>query len=842
LARDVDTPPPASLFGNYRALARLGRGGSSDVYEAEHVALGKRVVLKVLKLDLADNPLSLDRMRLEAQALPRLCHKNLIAVFDFGRTADGRPFYVMERLEGRTLLAELRERGHIPVEEAVGLAQQLLAGLGAAHDAGIIHRDLKLENLFLCDPDGEGRRTLKILDFGIAKVLPDAAGERTPRPLSIQSHESAPVGTPRFLSPEQVLCKEISPRTDIYGAGLVLYELVTGCDPFAHRSDDYLALLEAHVSEPPRPPSEAAPQFIEPAISDVVLRSLEKRPTDRYATAAEFSDALSRALAYDVAGGRERMDATYEGQIVKPGDVFQQYTMERCLGIGLHGEVWLAKHLHTGAPFAMKLMHLQDVDDARKVRRALATAAGAYSLDHANVVKVHDLGCEPSGMVWVRMEYLAGRSIASLLARGPLSVLFALDVAIEVAWGLDAAHEAGIIHRDIKPDNVFLTSGGAVKVLDFSIAKIIPAGIETTVRKLGMGTMPYMAPEQIAGADPDARFDIYALGLMLWETIAGYHPFHDALHSSGEIVRRQLHVDPAPLTTLDRLRHLPEYVDALLRRATAKDPSARFFTIAEMAQAMIRVRDQLRADAEAGRLTIDKPMGEPTLSDPLARKVYRHESTPDPDPPPTMPAARVVLEDRSAATTPPDQTMPLSAGPTGTLLLSGQSLGALHRSSPAPIVASPAENVTERGTAILPREPTPSSPRETPDASTQDRDSAPTPRRRALPRLVSIAVLALVALLGAGTVIAKSLARPPIAPAPAPSVEPSPAPASSPSPTLETPAEPPPSAAPMTSAAMTATASAPAPSAPKPPPSRPAPRKPAATAEPAPKYKPLFGD
>jgi serine/threonine-protein kinase len=275
-------------------VRRLAQGATAEVYEAVHVALGKRVVVKLLKAELLDDARALERMRFEAQTLARLSHVNIPAVSDCGLTATDRPFFVLERLEGHTLLVELRRRGHLPVAEAVGLVQQLCTGLGAAHALGIVHRDIKLENLLLCDPGG--RRTLKILDFGIAKLLPEADPSAVPAPPAIRSQEGVVVGTPEFLSPEQVLCHAVDARTDVYGAAMVLYELIVGHSPFAHRTD-LISLLEAHVSEAPRPPSQAARQQIEPAIDDVILQALSKRPEDRYGSAAELSATLGHALA-----------------------------------------------------------------------------------------------------------------------------------------------------------------------------------------------------------------------------------------------------------------------------------------------------------------------------------------------------------------------------------------------------------------------------------------------------------------------------------------------------------------------------------------------------------------
>jgi serine/threonine-protein kinase len=286
----VEAPGPVP---GYRLLLKIGEGGAAEVYEAARIANGERVAIKLLRLRHADDAVAVERMRFEAEALLRLRHPNILEVTGFGAATDGRPYFVMELLHGLRLLDVLRERGCLPVSEAVELVRQLLAGLGAAHAFGIVHRDVKLENLFLCTGK-DGRRVLKILDFGIAKLLPGST-HAPPLP-PVHSREGVMLGTPQFLSPEQVLCRPVDARTDVYGTCLVLYELIAGRAPF-HHVDGYAELLEAHVSQDPRPPSELAPQPIEPAVDDVVLRGLAKRPGDRWASAAELSLALGRAVA-----------------------------------------------------------------------------------------------------------------------------------------------------------------------------------------------------------------------------------------------------------------------------------------------------------------------------------------------------------------------------------------------------------------------------------------------------------------------------------------------------------------------------------------------------------------
>jgi serine/threonine-protein kinase len=228
----------------------------------------------------------------------------------------------------------------------------------------------------------------------------------------------------------------------------------------------------------------------------------------------------------------------------------------------------------------------------------------------------------------------------------------ALHVAIESAWGVDAAHEIGVIHRDIKPDNIWLTPDGLVKVLDFSLAKVIPEGVTTTVQLgavTGLGTVAYLAPEGLrTDADVDARVDVYALGLMLWQMIAGRHPFQDALRNTTELMRRQLFVDPEPLSAV---AGLPAYVDELMRRALAKKREDRFCTMAEMARALMTLRDRLRAAAEQGLIDISVPYGEPPIpsAEPWARKDYQGPRLlPERAQPRPQPEQRVVVSPEKA--------------------------------------------------------------------------------------------------------------------------------------------------------------------------------------------------
>ncbi|HTN90512.1 MAG TPA: protein kinase, partial [Sorangium sp.] len=333
-----------------------------------------------------------------------------------------------------------------------------------------------------------------------------------------------------------------------------------------------------------------------------------------------------------------------ERQVFQPGQVFHQVEVVRFIGAGYSGEVYEVRHRITGARCALKIMHLRDRKDARKAERSLAEAHGTFGIEHANVVEVFDIGCEADGTAWMLMEFLDGPTLTTVLERqGRLSPLFALHVALEVAWGLDAAHENQIIHRDVKPDNIAFTADGSVKVVDFSIAKVIPYEMRTTQRNVRLGTCAYMAPENLDGAEADARFDIYSLGLVLWEMIAGRHPFQDAFQDRTLLVRRQFFTDPEPLS---EIAGLPAYVDEVIRRATAKEAAARYLTMAEMAQAMIALRGRLERDEADGRISLVVPPGEPPIPgrSSKSRAVYRPPATgPTLEVPRPEPSAKVVV-------------------------------------------------------------------------------------------------------------------------------------------------------------------------------------------------------
>ena len=271
-----------SLGGRYRLEREIGSGGMAQVFRATDEALGRVVAIKMPRDQYAEDPLFRERFLREARAAGRLSHPNIVAVYDVGEQA-GRPFLVMQLVDGPTLRDEIARRGQLPVAEAVAYAQQVAEGLAYAHLHGIVHRDLKPANILLTNPlagDGpRGRRAL-LSDFGIARSIGEAA----------LSASNEVFGTVQYLAPERATGQEATPASDVYSLGVVLYEMLTGRVPFNAESPVATAL--AHARQPVPPPRAFNP-LIPPRVEQVVLRALAKNPAERYRSAAELAAALA---------------------------------------------------------------------------------------------------------------------------------------------------------------------------------------------------------------------------------------------------------------------------------------------------------------------------------------------------------------------------------------------------------------------------------------------------------------------------------------------------------------------------------------------------------------------
>jgi serine/threonine protein kinase len=267
---------------HYRIVGRLGAGGMGVVYDAEDLLLPRAAALKFLPDDLARDPDATRRLKREARAIALLNHPNICTIYEIG-DHEGRTFIAMERLEGTTLTVDLTRRRR-PTSELVAIALQIAAALESVHTKGIVHRDIKPSNVFI-----DGQHRVKVLDFGLARQLPTLPPEQADSALFSSTIPGRPIGTLNYMAPERILQLGLDPRSDLFSLGVVMYELATGTQPFAHASPVETVTNILEVT--PVVPSVLSPDRPR-GFDRIVAKLLAKNPDDRYESAAALQKDL----------------------------------------------------------------------------------------------------------------------------------------------------------------------------------------------------------------------------------------------------------------------------------------------------------------------------------------------------------------------------------------------------------------------------------------------------------------------------------------------------------------------------------------------------------------------
>jgi len=277
-------PPDISgwMAGEYRLGRKLGEGGFGTVYEAVHPLLKRRAAVKVLHRIAGSDSDAVLRFVAEARAVNQIKNRHIIDIFSFGKLTDGRHFYVMDLLEGEPLDRFIAREGRCSVENTVQLLRPIAEALDAAHAAGVVHRDLKPQNIYLIW-DADGETVPKLLDFGMAKLLGDSR---------VHTVSGTPLGTPLYMSPEQARGDVVDGRSDVYALGVLCHELLTGRLPIT--GENTIAVLMAHIIQAPPKVSEVCPD-LSPELDAPILRMLEKKAEQRPATATEALNELTSA-------------------------------------------------------------------------------------------------------------------------------------------------------------------------------------------------------------------------------------------------------------------------------------------------------------------------------------------------------------------------------------------------------------------------------------------------------------------------------------------------------------------------------------------------------------------
>ena len=549
------------MLGRYELLDRIGKGGMGVVYRARDTQLDRLVAVKMLLADLdADSEISTRFLR-EARTAGELNHRNIIQIYDFGEDA-GRAFIVMELLEGQSLNEFLKDNPGLSLVRKLEIMTSVCDGLAFSHARSTIHRDLKPANLFITK-DGQ----LKVLDFGLAKV---ASSKLTRSGLVF--------GTPDYMSPEQVRGKAVDERSDIFSLGAVFYQMLSGRKPFAAKS--LPEVMRKVLTEDPPPLTHAdAP----PSLDRLIARLLEKEPLKRYQRVEEVVRDL-----HDI----DPDEAAEAGAASGDPRQIDRYQTEEQLGRGGMGVVYRARDPVLDRDVAIKSMLVDFGHDPDARARFQQEARAAARLQHPNIVTIYEFG-EKDDSPYLIMEYLGGEDLEGMeRSRTPPGLARRLEIIGQLCDGLEFAHQQGVVHRDIKPGNVRVLDDGTVKLLDFGIATI-----QSAVRGQNPagGSSGYTSPEMLAAEMTDARSDLFSVGVVAYELLTGRQPFTG--DSPTAVAYQILHEDPPSARSL--VPELPASIDAVLERALAKSPEARWQSARQLGEAVRAVAREIRSDEEA---------------------------------------------------------------------------------------------------------------------------------------------------------------------------------------------------------------------------------------------------
>lgn len=303
IVRSNDAMAGQIFDGRYRILHKLGEGGMGAVYKALQISTNKPVAIKVVAARHTENENTIRRFQREVKLQSRLEHPNIVTVLDFAKTPEGQYFFAMPFIEGKSLRQMILDNGKFPIADFLSLAMQICDGLECAHGEGIVHRDIKGDNIVVAHIGSQ--RVAKILDFGLAKAV-EQDGDATKSGIELTSAGRA-MGTPAYMSPEQAKgeADKIGPRSDLYSLGVIFYQMLTGTLPF--RSDTPWGVMHQHISEPPVPLRQIEPDVPE-IVEQAVMRCLEKEPENRYPSALALRRDLAAAM--NLAGQAEAMRVT----------------------------------------------------------------------------------------------------------------------------------------------------------------------------------------------------------------------------------------------------------------------------------------------------------------------------------------------------------------------------------------------------------------------------------------------------------------------------------------------------------------------------------------------------
>jgi serine/threonine protein kinase len=599
--------PSWPTIPGYEILEELGRGGMGVVYKARQMSLNRPVALKLIRDAALAGPQDRARFRIEAEAVARMRHPNIVQIHEVGEH-QGRPYFAMELVEGGSLEEHLAGQP-LPARQAAELVRTLALAVQHAHAQQVVHRDLKPANILLqgleigdqglgsSSPISSTRPLIpspqslipKITDFGLAKRLDSESTAWT--------RDGAILGTASYMAPEQAAgrVRDIGPAVDVYALGAILYELLTGRPPF--QADSWNQTLQQVLDDEPAPPTRLRPD-VPPDLETVCLKCLEKEPGRRYTSAGELADDLGRFLeAKPVTAvpldARERLARLAER------DGFQ---VIGAIGRGPRSTVYHALYGPLKQPVALKVFRAGTCT-REEWEAPLRRAAELWAtLAHPQIVSVQRAGWWDD-TAYLAMEYVPQGSLGGKVTGQSYPVRRALRLVEQVAEIVSYLHRQGIVHGNLKPSNILLAADGIPRLGDFRLTgglflSPLPAGDLEAGRSQEPAGLGYVAPELVRdpSAEPRPYTDIYGLGLILYEMLTGRPPFTGATaRETLEQVRSQ---DPVPPSRLNS--EVTPHLEAFCLRCLRKNPWRRYYRTYDLLTRLRHFQDELGSRNVAG--------------------------------------------------------------------------------------------------------------------------------------------------------------------------------------------------------------------------------------------------
>jgi serine/threonine protein kinase len=583
-------------------VRKLAEGSAVEAFFVRDARSQKNSILELLRNEVVTDVELCSKLLEQTRQHLTLSHPHLIARQRAQQNAQGGIYILSEPMAGVPLSSVLKERGKLSVSEVIDLMTPLCDAMFYLHALGLKHGNLCPDHVMV-EPGNLAHPWLFDTLLTLTRSVP-------------ARHEASKLVKSEYLAPERIKGRRGTAASDIYGLGVLMYELLTGQPPFSGANSLETRRLHLEAKPPPLPDEVAG-------LAPVIMRCLAKEQLHRFPDAKTLSRALratggatkpgNDTITMDVSTlGQLKAQATFFGNEGKDGGERQaasgeklgEYELIDLLGQGGMGRVFLARHLKSNNEVALKVLRAEMAKDPTNLRRFVHEATVVSRIHHPHIVEVYDL-VQETDCIYCVMEPLRGRTLGETLQEHPISIKRALGIMRQVCEALDAAHRVGVVHRDVKPDNIFLCErpkgeDDFIKLLDFGVAKQqnlseapdAPKSLWQTQGGVMVGTPMYMAPEQALGEGIDARTDIYTVATVLYRVLSGDSPFRaPKLHA---LIAQLLTQPPPPLPEhTSSGESIPKELAVIVMRCLDKRPEGRLQTMDELALALALIESSL---------------------------------------------------------------------------------------------------------------------------------------------------------------------------------------------------------------------------------------------------------